>query len=188
MLNAVSYADFSLQKFFETCEKMSWYKNTLFVLTADHTGAIISDNYKNNVGKYAIPILYYCPQDSLLKNIENKATTQQADIMPSILDYLNYDEKFFAFGNSVFNNEEDKIAISYQAGIYQIIEDDYILLFNGKKTIGLYNKTTDISLKNNLSKKFPSIKKNLENKIKLYIQIYNNSLINNKLSFEIEKF
>ena len=36
---SIAYADFSLKRFFETALKMSWFSNTLFVITADHTSS-----------------------------------------------------------------------------------------------------------------------------------------------------
>jgi len=99
---AISYADYSLQKFFETAARMPWFENTLFVLTADHTGPASSQFYKNSVGRYAIPIIFYQPSNKKLIGINDSIIATQIDIMPSILDYLNYDKLIFSFGKSIF--------------------------------------------------------------------------------------
>ena len=48
----IAYADYSLRKFFETAEKMDWYKDTIFILVADHTAAHGDHYYVNNLGRY----------------------------------------------------------------------------------------------------------------------------------------
>jgi len=180
---AVEYADYSLRKFFESASKTKWYKNTLFVLTADHSSYTNSKYYGNKTGRYAIPILFYAPGDSLLKGNSN-IITQQIDIMPSVLDYLHYRNKFYSLGNSVFS-DSIHFAVSYISGVYQIIEDDYCLFFDGEKTTSIYNFKTDSLLKHNL---LPTISENekskLENRLKAFIQTYNNDLIDNKLNIE----
>ena len=84
---SVGYADFALQNFFNLASQASWYANTLFVITADHTGPANSPYYQTSKGIFEIPIIYYCPSDSTLRGI-NTNVTQQGDILPSILDFL----------------------------------------------------------------------------------------------------
>jgi phosphoglycerol transferase MdoB-like AlkP superfamily enzyme len=127
---SIAYADFALGKFFKQAEKQSWYANTLFVLTADHTAQADASFYKTNVGKYAVPIVFYAPGDTLVRGLSDQVC-QQTDIFPSILDYLGYSKPFIAFGNSVFNEKSPQFAISYTNGLYQFIYDNYALHFDG---------------------------------------------------------
>ncbi|MCK4663924.1 MAG: sulfatase-like hydrolase/transferase [Bacteroidales bacterium] len=177
---SIAYTDFSLSQFFKTASEMPWFENTLFVLTADHTAQNIKKYYGNKVGRYAIPVIYFHPNDSLLIGVSDKIT-QQIDIMPSVLDYLNFGEEFVAFGNSVFQTNNHHFTINYLSGIYQLIKDDYVLSFDGNNSIGLYNYKTDSLLKNNLINKNTEAKKDMEELIKGIIQSYNDRLINNKL-------
>lgn len=183
ILKSIEYADFSLRKFFETALTMPWYNNTLFIITADHTSAGMSTYYHNNLGLYSVPVLYYHPGDSSLIG-RNNTITQHTDIFPSIIDYLGLDEEIIAFGNSVFDANSEHFAINYINGIYQLIEGDYTLSFDGDKVISLYNFKTDSLLKNNLIKEeksnIPKIIK-MEKKIKAIIQQYNNRLLKNNL-------
>ncbi len=163
---------------------MSWYHNTLFVLTADHTGPIADERYKTDVSRFAIPIIYFQPSDSTLVGINDSTITQQIDIFPSVLNYLRFTGKFVSFGKSVFDKKAERFAINFLNGVYQIIKGDYVLLFDGEKTIGLYNFKSDKSLKMNLQSKHPEIVSEYEKQIKAIIQQYNNRLINNKVSEE----
>ena len=102
--------------------------------------------------------------------------------MPSVLSFLNYDRNYIAFGKDIFNEKTDNFAVSYLNGNYQIIKDDYVLRFNGKESVSLYNFKLDNLLKNNLIEKEDSIAKEMETFLKAIIQQYNERLINNDLT------
>ncbi len=176
---SISYTDFALQRFFETAKKMPWYNNTLFVLSADHTGISEDPYYMNRIGSYSIPIIYFMPNSNLKKY--DSTTTQHIDIMPTILDYLNYPEPYFAFGTSVFDSTADHFALNMNSDVYQFIQNDYSLLFDGDKTIDMYDYMQDSLFKTDLSVKKSAITKQLETKAKAIIQTYQQCLINNKM-------
>jgi phosphoglycerol transferase MdoB-like AlkP superfamily enzyme len=177
---SISYADFSLKRFFQTASKMPWFDSTLFVITADHTSHAYFDYYKNNIGQFEIPTIFY-KHNSELKGIDS-TFTQQIDILPSILDYLNYDGKFIAFGKSVFDKNSPHFSISYINNIYQLIIGEYVLQYDGEKTISLHNIKTDNMLTDNLTDKNSAKRIELEGFVKAIIQNYNNRLIDNKLT------
>ena len=176
---SVGYSDFALRKFFESVKKMPWFNNTLFVLTADHTGISEDPFYSNSLGNYSIPIIYYMP-NSQLKGRDSKAT-QQIDIMPSVLDFINYPSSYFAFGNSVFDNTAEHFALTFNSDLFQLIEKNFVFQFNGDKAINLYNFSNDSLLKNNLINTEIGVAEKMENKTKAIIQTYQQGLINNKM-------
>ena len=177
---AVMYSDFALKRFFETASGMDWFNNTLFIITADHTSEPNLDEYKTRLGAYRIPVIFYSPKGELTQP-ENIAVSQ-ADIMPSILYLLNYQDPFIAFGNNVFDGSEKHFAVNFLNGIYQIIDNEYVLQFDGNKSIALYSYAEDKLLENNVIGEYPEKVKNLERMLKAYIQQYNNRLIENRLS------
>jgi phosphoglycerol transferase MdoB-like AlkP superfamily enzyme len=176
---SIMYADYSLKKFFETASKMSWFDSTLFVITADHTSEAYIDYYQNNIGMYAIPIIFFMPNSNL--SLNNSQIGQQIDIMPSVLDFLNFDKPYFSFGNSVFDSKKPHFNITYINGEYQLIKDDYVLKFDGEQSLSLYQINKDSLLKSNLINKDVSQRIKMESFIKAIIQQYNNSLIDNKM-------
>lgn len=178
---SIMYADYALKQFFEKASKMPWYKNTLFVLTADHTSEAQLDYYKNSVGMYAIPIIYYIPENDTLKLLPKKIS-QQTDILPSVLGLLNYKGSFLSFGKNIFKKNEESFSISYLNGEYQLIADNYMLKFNGKNSISLFNLKNDSLLKKNLIYSELYKKNEMETFIKAFIQQYNNRMINNKMT------
>jgi hypothetical protein len=176
----VEYTDYSLKKFFEKVSKMPWYDNTLFVITADHTSSEIqwAEN-KTAWGFYSIPVIFFKPDHSLQGRSADIA--QQIDIMPSVLGYLHYDEPYVAFGRDIFGKQMEPFAFNYKDNVYQLFERDYLLVFDGTRTLGLYNFKTDKMVIQNLLEQFPDIAKSMETKLKALIQQYNNRLITNKM-------
>ena len=175
----VGYTDFALKRFFNEAKKQDWYKNTLFVITADHCST--GTNYNSIIQQYSIPILFFDPENLEFQGIK-ETNLQQIDILPSILDYLNYQKPFVSYGNSF--NDEKHIIINYINTLYHAIIDNYYFVFNGNKIIELYNYKTDVSLKNNLVNNDTELNRSLENELKPYIQSFNNNLINNTLTLD----
>jgi phosphoglycerol transferase MdoB-like AlkP superfamily enzyme len=179
---SIMYADYSLSRFFESAKKMPWYKNTLFVLTADHTSEGYYPYYQTDAGQYAIPILFFRPDDQL-KGVSGEIAAQ-TDIMPSVLDYLNFNKDFLSFGNSVFDTAVPHFSVHYISGCYGLIKDGYLLEFNGIQTTAFFNLNNDKLQKSNLVEKHLPIMKSLEDFLKAYLQQYNNRLIENRLTTE----
>ena len=179
---SIMYADYSLSKFFEAAKKMPWYKNTLFVLTADHTSEGYYPYYQTDAGQFAVPILFFMPGDKL----EGKSTeiAAQTDIMPSVLDYLHFNKDYIAFGSSVFDTTAPHFSVHYISGLYGMVKDGYLLEFDGIKTTAFFDLQNDRMQTKNLAGKNLPVMKNLETFLKAYIQQYNNRLIENRLSLE----
>ncbi|MFA6925084.1 MAG: LTA synthase family protein [Bacteroidales bacterium] len=175
---SIGYADYSLRKFFNIASKSKWFNNTLFVITADHTSEAEHPAFSNVVGEHEIPLLFYMHSNSLKGT--NNEIAQQIDIMPSVLDFLNYPQEFVSFGVSLFDSTANHFAVNYTNNNYQLLKDVYSVIFNGSKVIEVYNFKTDSLLQNNLINKI-SVAKN-ENFLKAFIQSYNWRLIKNKLA------
>ena len=149
MKRSMRYTDFALRRFFHSIQDMPWFENTLFVLTADHVGLTNSAIYRNPVHRYEVPIAFFTADHSL-KALPSVPVMDQIDILPSIMDYLDYDLPYTSFGESVFDEKLPRQAVMYAEGIYQLIDSSNILLSNGKENIGLYQYKDDPALKNNL--------------------------------------
>ncbi|HIA12292.1 MAG TPA: alkaline phosphatase family protein [Flavobacteriales bacterium] len=176
---SLQYADFALRRFFEDASKTDWYHRTLFVLTADHTESSKDPYYLGRAGMYDIPLLFFQP-NSALKGV-NSRITQHIDIMPSILDYLGYEEEYLSFGQSVFNDKEG-FAVNFLGEIYQLYMGDYILQFDREKSVALFNYKMDGALKENMLEEEGAKALELETKLKAIIQSYNERLTANQLT------
>ncbi|ADV42566.1 LTA synthase family protein [Bacteroides helcogenes] len=145
----ILYSDHALKLFFEKSARQPWFKNTLFVLTADHTNQSNHEEYYTDAGRYGVPVIFYTPDGDLQGHVD--AIAQQIDIMPTVLGYLGYDKPYVTFGCDLLHTPaEDTYAVNYNNGIYQYMKGDYMLQFDGEKSIAVYAFKTDKLLKRNL--------------------------------------
>ncbi|GHT80638.1 sulfatase [Bacteroidia bacterium] len=179
LTKCISYSDYALRRFFETAQKQHWYSNTLFVITADHANQPLHAEYETSVGQMSVPVIYFTPNGELRGVIDH--VTQQTDIMPTVLSYLNFDQPYIAFGQNALDTVQEHTAINYINGIYQVFQNNYVLLFDGVKTTGLYDLQADRLMRNNLSADLPEIAERLALRAKAFIQQYNSRMIENRL-------
>jgi len=185
--NAISYVDHALQTFFESAKKSPWYENTLFIFVADHWGQPSSEKERTLFNKFEIPLFLYHPSDATLIGKES-GIAQQLDVVPTILNYLQYDKNFMSFGQSLLNENRQNYTFNYRSYIHHIANDSLLLGYHmetGKSTY-LYLYKKDKSLKNNLIDSHELIPEIdiMEKAIKARIQRYYFSMEKNKLLVE----
>lgn len=186
LCKCVAYSDNAIRKFFATASTMPWYKNTLFVITADHTNQVVHTEYATDEKLYSVPILFYQPGNDSLRGISN-VLASQADIMPSVLGYLNYDKPFIAFGQDVLTqNDSTRFVVNYNNPLYQILQGDYMLQWDGEKTVSLYNVRQDPLLQKNLKGTIAPIQAEMEKNIKAQIQQYMVRMVEDRLNIATE--
>ena len=177
----VRYTDLSLRRFFERASRQPWYRNTIFVLVADHTNQTSHDVYKTDLGLYSIPIIFYAPDGSIAPALRTDVIAQQTDITPTLLHLLGYGKPYLAFGDDLLSVPPGQTwAFSYNAGIYQLVRGDLMLQFDGVKTTAVYRFKTDKLLKANLVGQLPEQQK-MEQLLKAIIQQYMSRMNENRL-------
>jgi phosphoglycerol transferase MdoB-like AlkP superfamily enzyme len=179
IVEVVGYTDYALREFFKEVSTATWFKNTLFVLTADHTNESIHKEFQNNFGSYSIPIIFY-KQGSDLHDLK-KRIAQQIDIMPTILNYLNFDGEYVAFGNDLLDDSYEPFAFNTNGSDYHLYMRDHLLEMMDNKPLGLYNFKTDKYIESNLINKEPELVNIMTEKMKAVIQSYNSRLIDNDM-------
>jgi len=179
----IQYTDFALKRFFKSASTMPWFKNTLFVITADHASAEIQvPEYNSAWGYFSIPIFFYHAGEN--SGGLRQEIFQQIDIMPSILGHLHYEGPYVAFGRDVFHDSVKPFAFNYLNNTYQMFRGDYLLQFDGSKAKTLYQFKKDKALQNNLVTELPDTVKSMETTLKAFIQQYNNRMVDNDLTIE----
>ena len=169
---SIRYTDDAMQQFFKSIKNKDWFRNTIFIITADHTsGKNYNKTYKNRIGRYAIPLLLFKGDSTIFG--ENNTVVQQIDIMPTILEKISYTKPYFAFGKSLFSNES--WAISKLNSNYRFITNEGII--NNKQEN--YPTFNDWNLKENSAVENPNSKL-----LKAIKQEYNSRMENNNLKYE----
>lgn len=179
ILEVIGYSDFALHEFFNSISKTPWFKNTLFVITADHTNESVHKEFQNDFGSFCVPIIFY-KSGSDLKGMKNRIA-QQIDIMPTVLSYMGYDEPFVAFGNNLLDDSYEPFAFNTNGSTYHLYMKDHLLEMIDNKPVGLFNYKEDVFLDKNILDKKTDLESQMEDKLKAIIQVYNSRLIDNKM-------
>jgi phosphoglycerol transferase MdoB-like AlkP superfamily enzyme len=176
----IGYTDFALRKLFGKMSKEPWFKNTLFVITADHTNEKFHKEFQNSVGQFLIPIVFY-KQGSDLKGMKQRIA-QQIDIMPTILSYLNFDQEYIAFGNNLLDDSYESFGFNTYGSTYYLYMRDHILEMIDNTPAAFYNYRKDRFQDSSLIGKEPALQKQMEDKLKAIIQTYNSRMLDNNLT------
>lgn len=121
----IMYTDYAIKQFFKMAQKQTWFKNTVFVIVADHC-ASSSGKTELPMDKYHIPAMVYSPGFVEPRN-ESKLMSQ-IDLMPTVLGLLNfsYESKFFG---------EDVYSATYQPRAFIATYQDLGYIKNNTLTI-----------------------------------------------------
>jgi phosphoglycerol transferase MdoB-like AlkP superfamily enzyme len=174
-LNSLKYSDWSLGKYFEAARKCKYFKNTLFVIVADHAEG---SGEKSLVELFNIPCLIYSP--NFLKPSVDSTVHSQVDILPTILDILNLPAVHASFGLSMLSNAEGFAYIS-SGNIFGWLKGEWFLIGDQEKNISLYDVSKDFKLNNNQLDSKPSIAGTMRKQMLSYLQVSRYLLRNNKI-------
>lgn len=122
ILKTIRYTDFALEQFMKCAEKQSWYENTIFIVTADHTGPPLEDNASFE-SRYKIPIVLYSPQKKILADLNTQQYAQHIDLLPTILDVLGLENKNHNYLARSLLRQGPKVIALYADGTYQLVGD-----------------------------------------------------------------
>lgn len=167
----IRYTDHSLRRFFETASKQPWYKNTIFVLTADHASSKRThEEYFGEVGGFRVPILFFDPLGEMPRG-KHPGIVQQMDIMPTLLGYIGYDRPYVAFGKDVLNTPADETWAFNWDLFPQYFKGKYVMRSDGTQVTEIYNYVDDPLLKENLKGRFEG-EEEMFDEMKAIIQTY----------------
>ena len=103
--NAVKYADYAIGKFFAEAKKLPYYKETVFVVIADHNIRVYGDD--------VVPVtMFHIPALILGEGIEPQVYTKlasQPDVLATALDYLGKEFRYPILGKSIFADHKAEI-------------------------------------------------------------------------------
>ena len=181
----IRYTDMALGRFFQRASRERWFKNTVFVLTSDHTNMTDDAFYKTDLGGFCVPIIIYEPgQESQMQD----KIAQQIDILPTVMGLLHYRKPYMAFGIDVLNTpSEDTWAVNYLNGIYQYVKHGHVLQFDSQQTKAVYSLTDSLMEHNLLNDATwrrnggDSLLLNMERELKAIIQQYMERMTQDRL-------
>lgn len=142
---AVKYTDYALKQLFEKAKTKPWFKNTVFIIIADHCASSAGKD-EIDVANYHIPAFIVNMPAELNQKVVKQCS--QIDLFPTFfaLQNWNYDSDFF--GRNVLNPafEERALMGTYRKLVLMKQNKVMILSDQKKKAFYLWNKK-DNSLK-----------------------------------------
>ena len=142
---AVKYTDYALGKLIENAKTKPWFKDTLFVIVADHC-ASVAGKTKLPVDKYHIPLIFYAPD--MLPAGHYMRMASQIDIVPTLLDLLGVKGGKHFYGEALFEEAKNQAAPRAFISNYQELgyyKNDTLIVLSPKQKVEAY-KVDPISL------------------------------------------
>ena len=126
----VKYTDYAIHQFLETAKEKPWYKDTIFVIIADHNGGSAGKS-SLPLYRYKIPLMMYSPG-----MIEPQVVTKlssQIDTFPTLFNLLGFSYKAKFYGNNILDTEYKEKAFigNYQKLGY--VKDGYMYYLSPDK-------------------------------------------------------
>jgi len=127
--NAIKYADFAIGKFIKKAREEEYYKNTVFVVVADHNVRVY--------GEGMVPVdMFQVPALILGENIEpfiyEKLSTQP-DVLATALDLMGLDLEYPIMGHSIFSDKKQNITLMQFNTYYALRVDNKIAILRPNK-------------------------------------------------------
>jgi phosphoglycerol transferase MdoB-like AlkP superfamily enzyme len=132
----VKYCDYAIGEFLKKASTKSWFKNTLFVIMADHCAGS-AGQVELPFMDYQIPFIIYNP--SLIHPQQISKLCSQIDVAPTLLGVMNWSYKSKFFGKDIrkMAPEEERAFISnYQKLGY--IKNNRLIILSPQQKITNY--------------------------------------------------
>jgi phosphoglycerol transferase MdoB-like AlkP superfamily enzyme len=139
---AVKYTDYAIGKFIREAKEKPWFKDTLFIIVADHCAGSAGKTTLP-IKRYEIPFFIYSPDHVSPQRIDRLAS--QIDIAPTVLGLLNFSYTSKFFGKDILKMEpkQERAFIStYQK--LGFMKKDRLVVLDLKKEINLF-QTDDMT-------------------------------------------
>jgi len=127
----VKYTDYSLKKFFAMASKQPWFKNTVFVIVADHC-ASSAGKTQLPLDKYRIPAFIY---DPTAKPEKYNQLMSQIDLMPTLFGLLHFSYESKFFGQDVLTPDYKPRAFIATYQDLGLIKDNVLTILSPKQQV-----------------------------------------------------
>mgnify|MGYP000016375286 FL=1 len=124
---AVKYTDWAIGNFIKQASSHSWYKDTVFVIVADHC-ASSAGKTDLPVERYHIPLIIWSPAHLPAQKIDRLMS--QIDVAPTLLGLLNFSYKSDFMGADVFATQRgpQRAFIATYQGLGYLTPDRLVIL------------------------------------------------------------
>lgn len=132
--NAVKYADYALGKFFKQAKQEDYYKDTVFVIVADHNVRVYGDD--------VVPVdMFQIPGLIIGNDIEPMQYSQlasQPDVLATALDLSGISTTYPIMGNSIFDENKKSFALMQFDQTYALKVNNKVAIIQPNKKASTY--------------------------------------------------
>lgn len=178
--NSIAYADRSLGRFFERARKSAYWKDTIFVITADHN---MGQHTMGGPDKMHIPLLILSPGDPTFPRGETRDWIGgQVDVAPTVVDVLGLDGHHSFAGRSLWQPAVNRFAL-FGWGNQTAWLDEQGLLVHGSEKILAFSRFQEGVLEPQKSlETSDKVLSDTNQKLEAYIQTWANLMLRNRLA------
>jgi phosphoglycerol transferase MdoB-like AlkP superfamily enzyme len=143
---AVQYSDYAIKHLFEKAKDKPWFRNTIFVLVADHCASSAGKD-EIDVKNYHIPAFIVGPA---IPNQKVDKLCSQIDLFPTLFGLLNWDYTSNFYGKNVLEPRyEERAFMGTYLKLAMMDKKHEVLILSSQKKEQMYQwNDVDNSLKN----------------------------------------
>lgn len=127
--NAVKYADFAIGRLFELAKKEAYYKETVFVVVADHNIRVYGDDLVP-VNMFHIPALIISEG---VKPQKFDTLSTQPDVLATALDMIGVNLTYPVLGHSIYSDKKQQIALMLFNDMFALRDHEKIAIIQPNK-------------------------------------------------------
>lgn len=142
---AVKYTDFALKELFRKAKTKAWYKNTVFVIIADHCASSAGKD-EIDVANYHIPAFIVNLPES--ENQKTGKMCSQIDLFPTLFSLFDWSYESDFFGKNVLDKNFEERALMGTYRKLVLMKQQQVMILSDQKKHTFYNwNKKDNSLK-----------------------------------------
>lgn len=132
---AVKYTDYALKELFEKAESKPWFKNTVFIIIADHCASSAGKD-EIDVANYHIPaFIVNLPAENNQKVMKQ---CSQIDLFPSFFSLLHWSYQSDFFGKNVFGHNFEERALLGTYRKLALMKKNKVMVLSDQKKQAFY--------------------------------------------------
>jgi phosphoglycerol transferase MdoB-like AlkP superfamily enzyme len=185
--NALHYSDYALKVFFDLAKQQAYFKNTIFVLTADHAVVLADQPWTNGpsnfdyCNQHYIPLLIYSPHN--IPPSVRRVVGGQTDILPTILGFLNLKTLHTSWGRDLCQVADDRgfaVSISGNEAYWRDRRFQLVDSLTGSKPL-FFDLSVDLNCNRDSWDEKAEAAQTLQHQLKAYILLSQKQLYQNRV-------
>ena len=131
--NSLIYTDWAIGEYFKEAKKQPWFKDTIFVITADHALPHYGDKTDSLLSFFKTPLIIYQP-GAIAPKLDAQVASQ-LDILPTLADLMGLEGKWAFLGSSLIKKREQPFAMMRNGVLMLLVTNEGWLRHTLKDTI-----------------------------------------------------